>query len=94
MEQRGRGRGRGRGRSRGKGRPRGRRAKKVCIYCETKTEPDYKAHETLSRIVSERGKILPRRINGMCAKHQRRVAVSVKRARYLGLLPFVAENIR
>jgi small subunit ribosomal protein S18 len=68
--------------------------RKVCIYCETKTEPDYKAGEGLRRMVTDRGKIVPRRLNGLCGKHQRRMAVVVKRARYLALLPFVAENMR
>jgi len=66
----------------------------VCIYCEKKIEPDYKAWDILGRMVTERGKILPRRISGTCAKHQRRIAVQVKRARHLALLPFAAENIR
>jgi small subunit ribosomal protein S18 len=76
--------------------PRGRfrRVRRVCIYCVAKFEPDYKAHDELRRLVSERGKILPRRIDGMCAKHQRRFAVEVKRARHLGLVPFVAENLK
>lgn len=76
------------------GRPRGRFRRRVCVYCEKKIEPDYKILEVLGRMVMERGKILPRRISGMCAKHQRRVAVQIKRARYLALLPFAAESLR
>ena len=51
---------------------------------------DYKDEKTLSRFITERGKILPRRISGMCARHQRQVGTAVKRARYLALLPYIA----
>ncbi len=51
---------------------------------------DYKDESTLSRFITERGKILPRRISGMCARHQRQVGTAVKRARYLALLPYIA----
>jgi small subunit ribosomal protein S18 len=68
--------------------------RRVCIYCEKHFEPDYKVEEVLGRMVTERGRILPRRINGLCAKHMHRVAVHVKRARHMALLPFVAENMR
>jgi small subunit ribosomal protein S18 len=51
---------------------------------------DYKDEKTLTRFVTERGKILPRRISGMCARHQRQVGTAVKRARYLALLPYIA----
>jgi small subunit ribosomal protein S18 len=50
---------------------------------------DYKDERTLSRFVTERGKILPSRLSGMCARHQRQLARAVKRARYLALLPFI-----
>ncbi|MBD3393651.1 MAG: 30S ribosomal protein S18 [Chitinivibrionales bacterium] len=86
--------GKGRGRGRSSRKFRGRRARKVCVFCETKTEPDYKATEAIGRMITDRGKIVPRRISGLCAKHQRRVATEIKRARHLALLPFVAENIR
>jgi small subunit ribosomal protein S18 len=68
--------------------------RRVCIYCEKKFEPDYKVEEVLGRMVTERGKILPRRISGLCAKHQNGVSAQVKRARHMALLPFVAENLR
>jgi small subunit ribosomal protein S18 len=56
-------------------------------------EPSYKAEKVLKRMTSERGKILPRRITGTCAKHQRKFALAVKRARHIAILPFVPENI-
>jgi small subunit ribosomal protein S18 len=65
--------------------------KKVCKFCVQKLKIDYKDSDTLRRFVTERGKILPRRITGTCAKHQRALALSIKRARIIALLPFVAE---
>lgn len=70
-----------------------RRRKKICIFCAHNFEPHYKNDEVIKRMVTERGKILPRRMSGTCAKHQRHVAVVVKRARQIALLPFVAENL-
>ncbi len=72
---------------------RARRSKrKVCIFCVDKVDHiDYKDTAKLRRFVSERGKIVPRRISGNCAKHQRQLTVAVKRARTIALLPFVAE---
>jgi small subunit ribosomal protein S18 len=64
--------------------------KKVCKFCTQKLKIDYKDADTLRRFVTERGKILPRRITGTCAKHQRALALAIKRARILALLPFVA----
>jgi small subunit ribosomal protein S18 len=55
---------------------------------------DYKQTETLKRFINDQGKILPRRVTGNSAFHQRQLATAVKRARFIGLLPFVAENIR
>ena len=74
-------------------RDRGRRPrKKVCSFCVDKVETiDYKEDAKLRRFVTERGKILPRRISGNCAKHQRQVTVAIKRARNIALLPFTAE---
>ena len=74
-------------------RDRGRRPRrKVCSFCVDKVEHiDYKDVAKLSRFVTERGKILPRRISGNCAKHQRQVTVAIKRARNIALLPFTAE---
>ena len=66
--------------------------KKVCIFCVDKVEQiDYKDVAKLRRYITERGKILPRRISGNCAKHQRQVTVAIKRARNIALLPFTAE---
>ena len=70
----------------------GMRRKKVCQFCADKTERiDYKDVEKLRRYVTERGKIVPRRISGNCAKHQRQLTTAIKRARIIALLPFVAE---
>ncbi|MCR5769022.1 MAG: 30S ribosomal protein S18 [Lachnospiraceae bacterium] len=70
-----------------------RRKKKVCAFCADKTVAgvDYKDVNKLKRYVSERGKILPRRITGNCAKHQRALTVAVKRARHLALMPYTVE---
>ena len=66
--------------------------KKVCQFCVDKiNEIDYKDAAKLRRYVSERGKILPRRMTGTCAKHQRSLAIAVKRARAIALLPYTAE---
>ncbi|MFQ3547218.1 MAG: 30S ribosomal protein S18 [Termitinemataceae bacterium] len=65
--------------------------KKVCRFCAQKQKIDYKDSDTLRRYTTERGKILPRRITGTCAKHQRELAVAIKRARIIALLPFVAD---
>ncbi|MCR5176007.1 MAG: 30S ribosomal protein S18 [Anaerovibrio sp.] len=66
--------------------------KKVCSFCVDKVESiDYKDAGKLRRYITERGKILPRRISGNCAKHQRQVTVAIKRARNIALLPFTAE---
>ena len=69
-----------------------RRRKKVCAFCADKIqEIDYKDIAKLRRYVSERAKILPRRISGNCAKHQRQLTEAIKRARHIALLPFSAE---
>ncbi len=60
-----------------------------CKFCVSKTEPDYKNVTQLKEFISERFKILPRRITKLCMKHQRRVAKEIKYARILALLPFV-----
>jgi len=65
--------------------------KKVCKFCIQKLKIDYKDADTLRRFITERGKILPRRITGTCAKHQRALALAIKRARIIALLPFVAD---
>ena len=69
-----------------------RRRKKVCVFCGDKNNTiDFKDVNKLKRYVSERGKILPRRITGNCAKHQRALTVAVKRARHVSLMPYVVE---
>ena len=69
-----------------------RRRKKVCVFCaEKKAVIDYKDTNKLKRYISERGKILPRRITGNCAKHQRALTVAIKRARHVALIPYVVE---
>lgn len=65
--------------------------KKVCRFCANKAKIDYKDADGLRRFTTERGKILPRRITGTCAKHQRELALAIKRARAICLLPFVAD---
>lgn len=63
--------------------------KKICKFCAQKLKADYKVPEALRRFTTDRGKILPRRITGTCAKHQRALTVEIKKARCLALLPFV-----
>ena len=66
--------------------------RKICAFCVEKTETiDYKNASRLRRFVSDRGKMLPRRNTGTCARHQRTLTISIKRAREIALLPFVAE---
>ncbi len=64
-----------------------RRKKKICMMCAGKTV-DYKDVETLKRYTNEKGKIVPRRVTGTCALHQRHVAREVKRARAIALMPY------
>ncbi|HHY71085.1 MAG TPA: 30S ribosomal protein S18 [Thermoanaerobacterales bacterium] len=73
-------------------RPRRVRKKKVCSFCVDKIDYiDYKEYSRLRKYITERGKILPRRITGNCAKHQRQLTTAIKRARNIALLPFTAE---
>jgi len=72
----------------GKFRRRGPVRKKVCRFCADKLEIDYKNLSLLRVFITERGKILSRRLTGTCAKHQRKLDTSIKRARMLALLPF------
>ena len=65
-----------------------RRKKKICMMCAKKATVDYKDPETLKRYVNERGKIVPRRVTGTCALHQRVVAQQIKRARAIALMPY------
>ncbi len=72
-----------------------RRRRKVCEFCENKIENiDYKDTATLKKYISERGKILPRRATGTCAKHQRKVTEAIKRARNVALLPYTSNQIK
>ncbi|MFC1614666.1 30S ribosomal protein S18 [Gemmatimonadota bacterium] len=67
--------------------------KRVCFFCENKmTNIDYKDEKLLSRFVTERGKIIPRRTSGACARHQRQLSLAIKRARFLALLPYVGDS--
>ena len=68
-----------------------RRRKKVCVFYGKDNVIDYKDTNKLKRYVSERGKILPRRITGNCAKHQRALTVAIKRARHMSLMPYVQD---
>ena len=68
-----------------------RKRKKVCIFCADKVDYiDYKDAK-LRKFISERGKILPRRISGTCAKHQRQLTVAIKRARHIAILPYISD---
>ena len=69
--------------------------KKICFFTENKIKHiDYKDDKLLRKFVNERGKIVSRKVSGTSARHQRELAIAVKRARHLALLPFVAENMR
>ena len=73
-------------------RQRRNRRKKVCNFCVDKVETiDYKDVARLRRFISERAKILPRRVTGTCARHQRELTVAIKRARHIALLPSVSD---
>ena len=71
----------------------GRRRKKVCVFCSDSANNviDYKDVAKLRKYVSERGKILPRRITGNCAKHQRALTVAIKRARHMSMMPYIQD---
>ncbi|ADG07910.1 30S ribosomal protein S18 [Kyrpidia spormannii] len=71
---------------------RGGKRRRVCNFCVDKIDRvDYKDADRLRKYMTERGKILPRRISGNCARHQRQVTVAVKRARQVALLPYTVE---
>ncbi len=73
-------------------RPNMRKKKKVCVFCTDVNETiDYKDAGKLRKYISERAKILPRRVSGTCAKHQRELTVAIKRARFMALLPYVSD---
>ncbi|MDQ3828269.1 MAG: 30S ribosomal protein S18 [Candidatus Tectomicrobia bacterium] len=67
--------------------------KKICRFCSDKiTDIDYKDIKRLRNLITERGKIIPRRISGNCARHQRQLGTAIKRARNIALMPFSAER--
>lgn len=67
-----------------------RRPSKACPFCETRVRfVDYKDERTLGRFITDHGKILPSRLSGVCARHQRQLAIAVKRARYLAIIPYI-----
>ena len=73
-------------------RPFNRRRKKVCTFCADKIDHiDYKDINRLKKCVSDRAKILPRRISGACAKHQRQLTTAIKRARHVALMPYIGD---
>ena len=68
------------------------KSKKVCLFCAENAESiDYKDIAKLRKFISERAKILPRRVSGTCAKHQRELTVAIKRARFMALLPYISD---
>ena len=68
---------------------------KVCKFCDNKDfDFNYKNQKKLRAYITERGKIIPRRMSGTCAKHQRKLTQAIKRARYMAILPFTSEMIR
>ncbi|MFH0988874.1 MAG: 30S ribosomal protein S18 [bacterium] len=69
--------------------------KRTCRFCDNKEDYiDYKSEKKLQRFVSEQGRIIPKRITGTCAKHQRMLVTAIKRARHLALLPFVSDAVK
>ena len=76
----------------GNGRPNRKSRKKVCAFCVEKAETiDYKDVEKLRKFTSDRAKILPRRVTGTCARHQRELTTAIKRARQIALLPYTSD---
>jgi small subunit ribosomal protein S18 len=72
-----------------------KRRKRHCRFCENRIQQiDYRDERLLRRFVTERGKIIPRRISGSCAHHQRMLTTAIKRARHLAILPYVAETFK
>ncbi len=73
----------------------GHRKKRECKFCKAGLEYiDYKNADMLRKFMNDQGKILPRRVTGTSAKHQRQLSRAIKQARFLGMLPYVAENMR
>ena len=76
----------------GNGRPNRKSRKKVCAFCVEKAETiDYKDVAKLRKFTSDRAKILPRRVTGTCARHQRELTIAIKRARQIALLPYTSD---
>ncbi|MFC1724949.1 30S ribosomal protein S18 [candidate division KSB1 bacterium] len=72
-----------------------KRAKRMCRFCENRDHfIDFKDDKRLNKFTTERGKIIPRRISGTCAKHQRQLATAVKRARQVALIPYIIDTPR
>ncbi len=72
-----------------------RKTNKPCRFCMTKDNNfDYKKTEKWKYFITDRGKIIPRRITGTCAKHQRKLTLSIRKARYMALLPFTSDSFR
>lgn len=65
-----------------------KKSKKDCPFCKAKTAPDFKIYKELEKFISDRGKMVPSMYTGVCTKHQRQLSISVKRARFLALLPY------
>ena len=77
---------------RGNGRPNRKSRKKVCAFCVDKVESiDYKDTQKLRKFTSDRAKILPRRVTGTCARHQRELTTAIKRARQVALTPYTSD---
>ncbi len=74
---------------------RDQKRKKTCPFCADGVQViDYKDDRKLSRFITDRGKIIPRRMSGLCARHQRQLTTAIKRARHLALLPFTTEQFK
>jgi small subunit ribosomal protein S18 len=71
------------------------RRQRVCFFCSNQIDDiDYKDEKTLFNFITDRGKIMPRRVSGTCAKHQRKLSTAIKRARYLAILPYIRDYNR
>jgi small subunit ribosomal protein S18 len=71
-----------------------RRTRKSCPFCESRVRfLDYKDDRALGRFITDRGKILPSRLSGVCARHQRQLAIAIKRARFLALIPYIRGHV-
>jgi small subunit ribosomal protein S18 len=71
------------------------RRQRYCYFCKNKIQDvDYKDEKSLFNYITDRGKIMPRRLSGTCAKHQRKLSTAIKRARYIAILPYIREYNR